>query len=227
MTKWTGRLRQLLSHESETEPEASRQAPQDEETEHEGWEYLNKVRAKLDNLVQDYSRGWVNQAQFEELYAHYQRERESVARLIAMQPSSDAWRMAVTEGQSISIRRKLAARVLGYAVFTNTSHTPLRVYGEFSTLSDRWIKPLLTKVQKEINQTFVTSSFETGSKEAAYLCAVLGQYATLLVLFSAEPARVQIQQLEDLHCHFEQANARLLERERYDDLVFPYAAAFE
>jgi len=181
----------------------------------------------LHNLVEDYARGWVNQAQFEELYAHYQKEREAVARLIAFQPSSDAWRMAVTEGHSVNIRRRLAARVLGYAVFTNHNCKPLRLYGEFTSLDERWIGPLLDKVREQVEQTFVTSSFETKSEDAASLCAVLGQFTTLLALFTAEPARVQIQLLEDLHCHFEQANARMLSRQKYDNLVFPYAAAFE
>jgi hypothetical protein len=171
----------------------------------------------------------VNRAQFEELYAHYQSERSAVERLMTSQPSGDAWRMAVTEGQSINIRRRLAARVLGYAVFTNADETPLRVYGEFATLDDKWVSPLLTKVQT--NNLFVVGSFDTGSDEATSLCAVSGQFSTLLVLFSTEPARIQLQSLEDLHCHFEQANYRFLSRKdaqvRINDLVFPYAAAFE
>jgi hypothetical protein len=225
MAKWTGRLRQLVEHSDLDQISQSNAAEEDKS--HEGWEYLERIRTKLNNLVEDYARGWVNQAQFEELYSHYQKEREAVARLIAFQPSSDAWRMAVTEGHSVSIRRRLAARVLGYAVFTHRDRKPLRLYGEFTSLDERWIGPLLDKIQKQVEQAFVTSSFETKSEDATHLCAVLGQYTTLLALFTAEPARVQIQLLEDLHCHFEQANARMLERAKYDSLVFPYAAAFE
>ena len=232
MAKWTGLLRQLLSQE---EPSSSSRPGKETAgdkagglvTEQEGLEYLNKVREKLHQLVEDYSKGWLNQAQFEELYAHYQRERDAVARLITMSPASDAWRMAVTEGQSIVIRRRLAARVLGYAVYVNETEKPLRLYGEFNSLQEKWVKPLLSKIHREVTDSFVTVTFETGSEDAAYLCAVLGQYTTLLVLFTKAPARVQTQQLEDLHHHFEQANERFLARARYDNLVFPYAAAFE
>jgi hypothetical protein len=229
MTRWTGRLRQLMSGPKERSPVVSK-VVEDGEVDNEGWKYLNRVRDKLDKLVEDFAKGRVNRAQFEELYAHYQNERNAVERLMTSRPSTDAWRMAVTEGQSINIRRRLAARVFGYAVYLVQDETPLRVYGEFASLEDKWVSPLLAKVKS--NKLFVVGSFKTGNDEATCLCAVSGQFTTLLVLFSTEPARVQMQSLEDLHCHFEQANYRVLSRKnaqsiKIRDLVFPYAAAFE
>jgi hypothetical protein len=231
MTKWTGRLKKLVQvHRQNPEEVASHKG--DAAVDDEGWKYLNRVRAKLDKLVEDFSDGRVNRAQFEELYSHYQKERNAVERLMASGPTSDAWRMAVTEGQSINIRRRLAARVLGYAVFANEDQTPLRVYGEFASLDEKWIAPLLTRVRND--NLFAVDSFQTGTNGATSLCAVSGQFTTLLVLFSTEPARVQMQLLEDLHSHFEQANQRVLSRWSKTgsafgviDLVFPYAAAFE
>ena len=229
MTKWTGRLRLLVGGHKPNSLEEAVQG-NDGTIEDEGWKYLNRVRDKLDKLVEDFANGRVNRGQFEELYAHYQNERGAVERLMTTGPSTDAWRMAVTEGQSINIRRRLAARVLGYAVFSSHDETPLRVYGEFASLDRRWVSPLLEKVQN--NKLFVVGSFETGNDEANYLCTVSGQFTTLLVLFTTEPARIQMQSLEDLHCHFEQANHRVLSRSqeqtvKIGDLVFPYAAAFE
>lgn len=231
MTKWTGRLRKLVT----VQKDESLETPQGEQNagvDDEGWKYLNRVRAKLDKLVEDFAKGRVNRGQFEELYSHYQNERNAVERLMTSGPTSDAWRMAVTEGQSINIRRRLAARVLGYAVFVSEDETPLRVYGEFASLDDKWVSPLLARVQN--NELFAAGSFETGTDGAGSLCAVSGRFTTLVVLFSTEPARVQMQSLEDLHTHFEQANHRVLSRWAKPDatfsvadLVFPYAAAFE
>jgi len=229
MAKWTGRLRLLVGSQQTKTPEEALEGVEGS-IEDEGWKYLDRVRDKLNKLVEDFANGRVNRAQFEELYAHYQHERSAVERLMTSGPSTDAWRMAVTEGQSINIRRRLAARVLGYAVFSSPDETPLRVYGEFATLDGKWVSPLLEKVQN--NKLFVVGRFETGSDETTCLCAVTGEFTTLLVLFSMEPARVQMQSLEDLHCHFEQANFRVLSRRqtktlKIGDLVFPYAAAFE
>ena len=192
-------------------------------------ERLSQIAQDCQSLLEKFGPDVVS---VEELYSHYQNERNAVERLMTSEPTSDAWRMAVTEGQSINIRRRLAARVLGYAVFMNEDETPLRVYGEFSSLDDKWISPLLARVQNK--ELFAASSFETGNDATGSLCAVSGRFATLLVLFSTEPARVQTQSLEDLHTHFEQANDRVLSRWAnpdltlsVSDLVFPYAAAFE
>jgi hypothetical protein len=240
MTKWTGRLKQLstgrlrdlVSSQQSAEEESLDLADgdvNDDGLDSEGWEYINRIREKLSGLVEDLTQGRINRAQFEELYAHYQKERKSVEKLMALRPSSDAWRMAVTEGESIMIRRRLAARVLGYAVYTNKDLAALRVYGEFDSLKEKWVSPLLDRVRSVASKPFVVGTFNTGSKDAACLCAVPGEFTTLIVLFTMEPARVQLQLLEDLHRHFEQANYRALARSLYkvSDLVFPYAAAFE
>jgi hypothetical protein len=227
MTKWTGRLRRLASKQ-----EAEKRSPEDvssDDTYSEGQQYIDRVRDKMSRLVEDFAQGRVNRAQFEELYAHYQKERAAIEKIITHRPDTDAWRMAVTEGESIMIRRRLATRVLGYAVYTNKDQATLRVYGEFNSLKEKWISPLLDKVQGVASAPFVASSFDTGSEGAACLCAVPGEFTTLTVLFTKEPARIQLQLLEDLHRHFERANYRLLARslDKADDLVFPYAAAFE
>jgi len=238
MKKWTGRLRQLTGGQQQEQQEQLPTAPSPhvdraDEPDNEGWQYINHVRTKLDKLVEDFAKGRVNRAQFEELYAHYQDERKIVERLMTSRPSSDAWRLVVTEGQSVNIRRRLAARVLGYAVYANQDETPLRVYGEFSSLDEKWISPLLGRVRSD--KLFTVGSFDTGSEGASCLCAVSGQFTILLVLFTNEPARVQLQSLEDLHSHFERANSRILSRyaqpqnkpTQTEDLVFPYAAVFE
>jgi hypothetical protein len=58
---------------------------------------------------------------------------------------------------------------------------------------------------------------------------VPGRYSTLVVLFSVEPARTQLNMLNDLQGHFESANERLLVQGVQDasQLVFPHAAVFE
>jgi hypothetical protein len=234
MTKWPGQLKKLTRRQHGVPSSDAADVHTNGELSNEGRKYLDRVRGKMTKLVDDFSNGRVNRAQFEELYAHYQKERKAVETLITSQPSSDAWRMAVTEGQSINIRRRLAARVLGYAVFVLETETPLRVYGEFATLHDRWISPMLAKVRRETKTLYQVGTFETGGDEAVCLSAVPGRFTTLLVLYSNEPARVQIQSMEDLHRHFEQANHRILARWNHPGtqvepsaLVFPYAAAFE
>jgi hypothetical protein len=229
MTKWTDWLRRLTSNQ---EPEKeSVESPEilSNIADGEAWQYLQRVREKASRLVEALAQGHVNRAQFEELYAHYQKERRAVERLLMLHPSSDAWRTAVTEGESVDIRRRLAARVLGYAVYANRDRGPLRVCGEFATLNHKWVLSLLARLGRENDEPYVVGRFDTGGEDAACLCVVPGELAMLIVLFTSEPASVQVQLLEDLHRHFEQANHRVLARPLYQvsDLVFPYAAALE
>jgi hypothetical protein len=217
--KWADRVKNLF-----------KQTPLATEThgddfDNEGLHYSNRVRSKLAALVEDFAQGRVNRAQFEVLYAHYQKERDAVEKLIASQPSSDAWRMAMTEGQSVMIRRRLGSRVLGYAVYADEDPTPLRVYGEFAELDAKQLASLLDYLDEKKSLITVTNF----DQKATCLCIVPGELATLFVLFSTEPARIQIQLLQDLHQHFERANYRVLARSFYKpgDLVFPFAAAFE
>jgi hypothetical protein len=241
LSGWTGRLGRILSGQSTVRtgqavgpPQATANDHDQRPVDEEGRKYLRRVRDKLGKLVDDFAQGRVNRAQFEELYSHYQNERRTIEALLTASPSGGAWRDAVTEGESMSIRRRLAARVLGYAVYSNHEETPLRVYGEFTTLHERWIGPLLSRVNETTDKLFVLTSFGTEGDEMPCLCAVAGEFTTFLALFTTEPARVQVQSLEDLHAHFEQANQRVFTTSaRFDkpvrpgDLVFPYAAAFE
>jgi hypothetical protein len=227
--KWTARVKNLFKQQA---PVVEKKTMDDDySANQEGWHYSNRVRNKLTTLVEDFAQGRVNRAQFEVLYAHYQKERDAVEKLIATQPSSDAWRMAMTEGQSVVIRRRLAARVLGYAVYADQDPTPLRTYGELASLNEEQLASLLNYVDpKDKEQPFIiVNDFDMGSEEATCLCVVPGELAVLFVSFTTEPARVQIQLLKDLHQHFERANYRVLARSFYkpSDLVFPYAAAFE
>jgi len=225
--KWADRVKRLFKPQQTPIKVVSDDDPDDGE----GWHYSNRVRNKLTALVEDFAQGRMNRTQFKVLYDHYQKERDTVEKLIASQPSSDAWRMAMTEGQSVIIRRRLASRVLGYAVYANQDPVPLRVYGECADLNETQLSLLLDYLEREPNQEpfFIINDFDLDVEEATSLCIVPGEFSALFVLFTAEPARIQIRLLRDLHQHFEQANSKILARIYYkiSDLVFPYAAAFE
>ncbi len=236
---WIDRLRRFLGDTPVLAPERPVLASNDGQTHDlsldrtpiaEAQVYLKRVRHKMEKLVQDFVQGQVNRLQFEELYAHYQEERNTIQNLITSHPQSGAWRMAVTEGESLMIRRRNAARALNYAVYNNTSREAIRLYGELSPYNRAKILSVLNGVSESNVEPGKAEAICLGiGEEGEWLCYVNGEYSTLIVFFNREPARVQLELLEDLHAHFEQANGRILSRPRYNisDLVFPYAAAFE
>jgi len=192
--------------------------------------YLDQIRQKMERLAEDFAAGKVNTTQFQELYAHYQQERRAIEETLEETPETAAWRatVAAEEGESVIIRRRHAARILGYAIYLNDNITPLRTIGKYD-IDDHLVMSMLASFcnsNKSQQEQHMRGIEIEGSRWMGF---VPGQYTTLVVLFSIEPARAQLNMLRDLQEHFERANQRTLARGTDDPskLVFPHAAAFE
>jgi len=172
--------------------------------------------------------GRVNRAQFEELYRHYVEERTTIEKLMQAQPGSPAWKGAVTEGESVLIKRKHAAQPLGYAIYLNVNSLPIRSVGDFR-IDSALLVPMLSSFRSATAEMFGSGMKSSEIESGRWLCFVPGLYTTLIILFSIEPARLQMEMLEQLHRHFEKANQRVFEAGLPDptSLVYPHAAAFE
>jgi hypothetical protein len=224
-------LRRLFKgKDASKEPAASPQGSVDDEAVAKARDYLEQVPQKMERLAEDFASGKVNTTQFQELYAHYQQERRIVEQTLEETPEAAAWRATVAkeEGESAIIRRRHAARILGYAIYLNTTTLPLRTVGKYD-IDARLVASMLdsfrTHAEEQPEQQM--RGIEIG--ESRWVGFVPGQYTTLMVLFSVEPARTQLDMLRDLQAHFERANQQLLVRGIVDParLVFPHAAVFE
>jgi len=194
----------------------------------EAKDYLQNVSDKMMRLAEDFALGRVNRAQFEQLYRHYVEERTTIARFLDAQPASPAWKGAVTEGESVLIKRKHAAQPLGYAIYLNANSLPIRSIGDFR-VDSALLVPMLSSFRSATAEMFGSGLKSSEIEGGRWLCFVPGVYTTLIVLFSVEPARLQMEMLEQLHKHFERANQPAFEAGLPDStrLVYPHAAAFE
>ena len=225
-------LRRLFGRQQEEGEETSlptEQMSADELAIEKARAYLEEVRQKMERLAGDFAAGRVNTTQFQELYAHYQQERKAIEEIVQEAPEAAAWRAAVAqeEGESI-IRRRHAARILGYAIYLNTNNVLLRAVGEYN-MDERLVTSTLDSFRTSAPEDIEKQMRSIEIENARWVRFVPGQYTTLAVLFSNEPARAQLDMLRDLQTHFEQANQRLLARGVTDpsQFVFPHAAVFE
>lgn len=191
--------------------------------------YVEELRQKMERLSEDFAQGRVNTTQFQELYAHYQQERQAIEETLQETPGAASWRATVSaaEGESTIIRRRHAARILGYAIYLNDGDAPLRAIGKYD-MDD----PLISSMMESLPASGEEEPDKLRGVEledGRWVGFVPGQYTTLVVLFSVEPARTQLGLLRDLQSHFERANQERLARGVHDPskLVFPHAAAFE
>lgn len=186
-------------------------------------DYLEKVQIKINKLAEEFASGSVNRLQFQELYAHYQQEKQAVETWMENAAGSEGWHAEALEGKSILIRRQHTARVLGYAIYENESGMPLRTIGKFE-IDPEMVVPMLSSYRSATKEIFGAGMRSTLIEGGQWLCFVTGDFSTLMALFSNEPAGKQLQTLEEIHRLFERANRYLLHRQPVDAeaLVLPH-----
>lgn len=227
MIQW---LKQLFGLEKSPQPEDLPQKdkpaspvpslPSENSGKADAQRYIQKVEKKVDKLIEDFADGRINQAQFKELYAHYQQEIRSVEGLLEM---SDAdWQDAATEGQSYVIRRQHAPKARGYAIYDNESGMPISTLGKFEVDPALFV-PMLSSYRAATAEILGGGVKATAVEGGRWLCFVPGQLTTMMALFKAEPATKQLEFLAQLHRHFEKANRAQLANPPVDPatLVFP------
>lgn len=187
--------------------------------------YLSRVQDKINKLAEEFASGAINRDQFQQLFDHYQRERQAINNWIHTAAVSDDWKDLASEGKSIVIRTQHTAKVLGYAIYENESGIPLSTIGEFE-IDPALAVPMLSSYRAATKEIFGGEMRSTQIVGGKWLCFVPGRVTTMLALFNTEPATRQLEIVEDLHRLFERANRRHLARSPIEpeELAFPHAS---
>jgi hypothetical protein len=183
--------------------------------------HLRDVQEKTNKLAEDFARGEVNRATFIHLYQHYQQQRQAIERMLEISP--EQWRQAVTQGQSIAIRREHHAKALGFSIYENASGMPLTTLGKFD-LDPALMVPMLSSYREATREIFGSRMRSTQIESGRWVCFVSGRFTTLIALYNTEPAARQLQLLEETHLFFERANRPRLQQSpiRLEGMVFPH-----
>lgn len=176
-------------------------------------DFLQSLRSKMAQLAEDFAQGKLNRMQFQEIYAHYQKQRQSVEEILVHAPGSGEWRSSVAVGMTGLLRERHSAKILSYAIYDNASSLPLASVGAFR-IDTTLLVPMLSSFRSAATEMFGAGLRSTEIEGGRWLCFVPGEFTTLMVLFSVEPARVQLTLIEDLHRDFEVANRPALSEGR-------------
>jgi hypothetical protein len=172
-------------------------------------QYLDRLHGKIDLLAQRFAAGLINPTQFQELYEHYQNEIQTIEAMIQAAPGSDDWKRAVTEGQSVMIRRKHQAQALGFSIYSNESGIPLKSIGQFGVDPALFV-PMLSAYRSAAREIFGAGLRSTQIEGGKWLSFIPGKVTTTLALFNTEPSAKQLKVLDELQKLFENANANQL-----------------
>ena len=186
-------------------------------------QFLEKLQQKISRLADDFANGTINRQQFQELYTHYQREMRAVETLLATDQGESELGDLFQEGESVLIRQQHAAKAQGYAIYENSSGMPITTLGKFEVDPALFV-PMLSSFRSATAEIFGGGLQATAIEGGRWLCFVPGQFTTMMSLFTAEPAKKQLDFLEQLHRLFEKANRALLTNSPLDasELVFPH-----
>ena len=186
-------------------------------------QFLEKLQEKIGRLADDFANGNINRQQFQELYTHYQREMRAIETLIETDQGQSELGDAFQEGESVLIRQKHAAKAQGYAIYENDSGMPITTLGKFEVDPALFV-PMLSSFRSATAEIFGGGIQATAIEGGRWLCFVPGQHTTMMSIFTAEPAKKQLDFLEQLHQLFEKANRALLANSPVEasELVFPH-----
>ena len=168
--------------------------------------YLQGLRSKMAQVAEEFAQGKLNRVQFQEIYSHYQRQRSDIETALFATPGSNAWRGAVSPGQTTMLRQRHTAQILSYAIYDNTSSMPLAAAGEFK-MDASLLVPMLSSFRSATQEMFGGGMRSTEIEGGRWLSFVPGRYTTLFALFSVEPSRLQLTLIQDLHRDFETAHS--------------------
>lgn len=167
--------------------------------------YIQKVRKKIQHLAERFAEGGLNRKQFEELYEYYQNEIQQLEVYLVDNPEGEEWRKRISEGQSVMIRRKHKAKLVGYSIYENQSGMPLKTAGEFGVDPALFV-PMLYAYQTATQEIFGARLRSTQIEGGKWLCFIPGRMSTTLALFSLEPSGKQLLVMEEVQKLFEEAN---------------------
>ncbi len=185
---------------------------------------LQDLQAKIRQLVDDFANGAINRVQFHQLYDRYHRRMTHLLQLAANPDDLSA--LTNLDGEdTFDLKKRLTARMLGAAIFSNESGLPIETLGDFS-IDPALLVPMLSSYRVATREIFRAGMRSTAMENNQWLCFVPGNYTTLIALFSVEPAAMQLSAVENMHRDFEMANKAALESGKADPatLAYPFLA---
>lgn len=199
------------------------QINQSTKTSDDAHSYLEKVRAKENDLAMSFAAGNINRKQFEEIYAGYQREIRMIEQFLTDNPESQEWKNQVSEGQSILIRKRHRPEMVGFSIYDLRSGLPIKTRGDFGVDPALFV-PMLFAYQSATREIFGGEVRLTQIEGGKWLCFIPGSLTSTIALFTNEPTSQQLKSLEQTHKVFEEANQNQLNREMInpDALVLPH-----
>ncbi len=183
------------------------------------------IRAKMEEVANEYANNEISRAQFNAIYSHYSEQRQLIEKIIARNPDNDGWKQAARSGKTEFLRQHFDARPLNYVVYLHRRHKPLIGGGT---------RPDIQRITNLLRVLWRMEKIRVGVARMAldgpnWLVMTAGYYSVTFVTFHLEPSGDKANYVRDLHNDFERANRLFLQRGKINKalMVFPQRALLE
>jgi hypothetical protein len=161
-----------------------------------------ELQNKMSALMADLSAGKISHEQFELVYGYYQKRllhtEESLAETSSNKPFNTG-----------DLLRGVQAQPIGLSFYHHGSGTTIERVGQFD-LPLHLMTPILNDFSLAVEWQVFTEpvvKLLSGSMRVVFMARY---YTTLMVVFSNEPSRQQMREMERTHHDFEETNKRTL-----------------
>lgn len=190
---------------------------------------LEHLESKMNIIAAEFTGGQINHAQFQAIYTRYCEQRNFIERIRSRDPQFGAWDAVATEGATASLRKQLAALVLGCAIVDNRLGEVIRTFGDFRLESDM-LEGIVSSLQEMTQERNGSAERSTQIEGGRWLSIVSGDFCSTIVIFSHEPSKAQRKTIADIHGDFEHANQRSLKKMAVHHpagMVYPHRTLFD
>jgi hypothetical protein len=188
---------------------------------------IDHLQKKMQRITTEFADGTLNQAQFQAIYTRYCEQKVIIERILARDPSSDAWQNVGVDGYTGFLRRQYAADVVGMLIIELLSGETLQRLGGFDLAADLLV-PILASLVGGRAPAFEAGVRSTQIEGGQWLSFVPGEYSASVIIFSHEPSSAQLKTMINLHRDFERANRQqlIVGRANPAQLAFPQRVLF-
>jgi hypothetical protein len=159
------------------------------------------------------------------MYARYNEVRTIIERMLANNPTSQAWQAVARPGHTGFLRQHFESQILAYAIYAYDLPSAIIAQGQ-PLVPDATVGQILTALRVYIQSRGIPGPAGKRLEGGRWVTIVSGPHTVTLAVFSLEPSSAQVTLIQDMHRDFERANRLALERgiRLQDQLVFPHRA---
>jgi hypothetical protein len=184
--------------------------------------FIAEIQQKIDKLLQDFDDGKLNKEQFNTVYARYAGQMRMVeeARQMGLNNPEDAGKDNKKTAMLLSER---AAKIQGMRIFDARTSMDIDTLGTFEVPTN-WLMPFVNNMFMAMEAKQPLGRLIEKVDDKRHVVMMSGKHTVIAAVVNTQPSPRQLQELNQMHRDFEQANRSFFQSQNVNanDLAYPF-----